>query len=145
MARKSKKRLNGQGNSITLNFNANDPEEAAALAMAKRLAGLKKGKRKDFIVALLAAAEHIYQETGQLLETHEIAAAISGHPAVTGRQRIITPTVSVTQVTGQEQRPSTKQHSVGIEVTQAKKSDGTQNVANNFLSSMKSLASGFFD
>ena len=42
MARKLKKRRNEQGDSITLNFHASDPQEAAALAMSKRLAGIER-------------------------------------------------------------------------------------------------------
>lgn len=142
MARKLKKRRNGQGDSITLNFNASDPQEAAALAMSKRLAGLKKGKRKDFIVAMLAAAERVYQETGQLIDTYEIAAAIMGSSNGVSRQPVASEFGSTLHVyTASTQ--NTRRNTGRVEVAASKASAET--VAKNFLTSMKSLASGFFD
>ena len=142
MARKLKKRRNGQGDSITLNFNASDPQEAAALAMSKRLAALKKGKRKDFIVALLAAAERVYQETGQLIDTYEIATAIMGSSTAANRQPGTGE--SGPQLAGTTtSRPKSQRRTRAVEVTPSKASAET--VAKNFLNSMKGLASGFFD
>jgi hypothetical protein len=105
--------------------------------MSKRLAGMKKGKRKDFIVALLAAAERVYQETGQLIDTYEIAAAIAG---TTGTP-LYEPQARAQMIAQpRQQRCSAR----SVEVTRAGKAS-TQTVAANFLSSMKGLASGFFD
>ena len=143
MTRKLTKRRNGQGDSITLNFNASDPQEAAALAMSKRLAGMKKGKRKDFIVAMLAAAERVYQETGQLIDTYEIATAIIGNS--TGVNRLpVAQEFGVQRSDTATSQPKAHRSARGVEVTASGKASA-ETVAKNFLNSMKGLASGFFE
>ena len=142
MARKLKKRRNGQGDSITLNFNASDPQEAAALAMSKRLAGMKKGKRKDFIVALLAAAEHLYQETGQLIDTYEISTAIMGSSLAASHQPVV-PEYGLPRNNAAHSQLGTYARTNIVEIATGKADAKT--VAQNFANSMKSFASGFFD
>jgi hypothetical protein len=148
MPRKNAKRKNGQGCSITVNFNQNDPQEAAALAMSQRLAGLKKGKRKDFIIAVLAAAERIYQDTGQLLDTYEITSALLertptntrapvGFPAATGQ--IVASDASA------EQRRSGRQYAdntPGVKIVASGGKASARTVADNFL---RSFSGQFFD
>ncbi len=69
------KRRNGAGESVTVYFDQNDPQEWRALEMAKLLA-LKHGRRKQAIVALLDALYSAYQETGELLTATAIQNAI---------------------------------------------------------------------
>jgi hypothetical protein len=69
------KRRNGVGESLTVYFDQNDPQERRALEMAKLLAS-KHGRRKQAIVALLDAMYTHYQETGELLSTTAIQNAI---------------------------------------------------------------------
>lgn len=73
--RMTTKRRNGVGESVTVYFDQNDPQEWRALEMAKLLA-LKHGRRKQAIVALLDAMYSAYQETGELLTATAIQNAI---------------------------------------------------------------------
>jgi hypothetical protein len=69
------KRRNGAGESVTVYFDQDDPQEWRALEMAKLLA-LKHGRRKQAIIALLDAMYSAYQETGELLTATAIQNAI---------------------------------------------------------------------
>ena len=74
------KRRNGAGDSVTVYFDQDDPQEQRALEMAKLLA-LKHGRRKQAIVALLDAMYSAYMETGELLTATAIQNAIRTAPA----------------------------------------------------------------
>lgn len=72
------KRGNGSGVSITIQFDADDPQDARALMMSQRLATAKHGRRRQVIIALLDAMEQHYQQTGVVLSPVQIAALIAG-------------------------------------------------------------------
>lgn len=71
------KRSNGAGDSVTVYFDKTDTQERRALEAAQLLAR-KHGRRKDAIVALLAAMYDHYEQTGELLTATAIQNAISG-------------------------------------------------------------------
>lgn len=138
MARKRTKGVNGVGTSITLRFDESDPLEAAALAMSQLLAS-KHGRRKDAIVAFLAAAYQHYESTGKLLTTADITTALQPSD---GR-----PTTGLTLTIGQPapaepprtKRPQTVQDAPTITMTTAK--TRAADVHKNFLAGM----AGFLD
>lgn len=135
---KARKGSNGTGDSVTLYFDINDPAERKALNAARLLA-TKHGRRKQAIVALLEAVYMHYELTGELMSASTISSALTGQGSV------------------KEQQPVNMIRSVDLpkgikaEGTQSKKIEvkadraGAQNVAANFVNSMKGFASGFFD
>src|SRR5512134_515085 len=109
--RMTTKRRNGVGESLTVYFDQNDPQERRALEMAKLLAS-KHGRRKQAIVALLDAMYSRYQETGELLSATAIQNAVmnangSSRYAVPGLGAAPNPTdLEVLPTTVQPQRPN---------------------------------------
>jgi len=77
MARKQCKGRNGVGLTVTVTFDHHDPYERKAQEMAQILAR-KHGRRKDAIVALLAAMYDYYTETGEMMSPGTIASAFNG-------------------------------------------------------------------
>jgi hypothetical protein len=143
MAQKSARKPKGQngvGDSITLFFDVSDPSERRALEASKLLAS-KHGRRKAALVAMLDAMYRVYESSGELLSPAEIGAALMGQSS--GRQPggsmpIITQDVPTSERRGQ------RQHTGGVEITGSSKASA-QVVADNFINSMRGLASGFFD
>ncbi len=135
---KPHKGRNGTGETVTLSFDTSDPAERKALNAARLLA-TKHGRRKQAIVALLEAVYTHYEATGELMSASAISAALTGQGGATER-----PSVNLTNTTVQRLKTRRKQVSHGnVEIKAASSSAST--VATNFLSSMKGLASGFFD
>lgn len=76
MARKRTKSSNGEGLSMTVFFDQDDREEAAALEMAQLLA-YKHGRRKQAVVAFLAAMHDHFERTGEIMSVTEITNALT--------------------------------------------------------------------
>jgi hypothetical protein len=135
---KARKGSNGTGDSVTLYFDINDPAERKALNAARLLA-TKHGRRKQAIVALLEAVYMHYELTGELMSASAISSALIGQGSVKEDQPV------------SMLRSVDSTHGIKLENNQSKKivvtadRAGAQNVAANFVNSMKGLASGFFD
>lgn len=69
------KRANGEGESITLDFDVRDDEQAKALKMSQLLA-LVHGRRKQYLVAMLAALADVTAQTGALPSASALAKRI---------------------------------------------------------------------
>jgi len=114
--RRPGKRQNGAGNSITLNFDQSDPQELAALHMARRLAAMKHGRRKDLIIALLSAMEQHYAATGEILTPVAVTNALlqAAPTPLAGQGRVLeirsvpAPRPPVQVVTGGDSRADAK-------------------------------------
>jgi ATP-dependent DNA ligase len=79
MPRKRKiKAPDGSGETITVYLDKNDPLEGKALAMSQMLAG-KRGRRKQAVVALLAAMYDLYQVTGEMPTSADIMTALTSN------------------------------------------------------------------
>lgn len=148
--RKTQKGRNGTGDSVTLYFDRSDPAERRALEAARLLA-TKHGRRKQAIVALLEAVYTCYEETGELMSASAISGALMGQGATPARQ-VLGSATAVTQAhdlqsSAVNNRPQrTKRQSTGIgKVTSSSGKASAEQVAKNFLSSMKGLATDFFD
>ncbi len=151
--RKQAKGRNGVGDSVTVFFDESDPAERRALEAARLLA-VKHGRRKSAIVALLEAVYAHYEQTGELMSSAEISGALMGQAARSsvgiaqasrlplGEDMLPQPRVAKEMTAAQRKTP--KRRSGSIEITKGSKVS-TQKVAENFISSMKGLASGFFD
>ena len=154
------KRRNGKGESISVFFDDSDPTEAAALKMAQLLA-TKHGRRKSAIIAMLAAMQKHFEQTGELLNSTDIANAITGTatlnlqptgftPAVSNQRGLqpqpaqgYTPPSASSDLTP-EQRQSGRHYAddtPGVVVTAGGKASA-KTVADNFL---KNIGSAFFD
>jgi hypothetical protein len=146
---KTGKGSNGTGSTVTLYFDVNDPAERKALNGARLLAA-KHGRRKQAIVALLEAVYTCYEETGELMSASTISGALMGQGIAPARQGVGSaatvmqthelPSDTITRSTGAK-----KQRGSHVEVTGISGKANAETVAKNFLSSMKGLASGFFD
>lgn len=137
---KTQKGSNGTGDTLTVYFDRSDPAERKALEAARLLAA-KHGRRKQAIIALLEAIYSHYEATGELLSASEISAGLSGGT-------VLIPNANTAQRSGesnsQPKSPRKRQHTSRVEVTNSGKAS-TRKVADNFLASMKGLATGFFD
>jgi hypothetical protein len=148
--RKQEKGRNGVGDSLTVFFDQSDPAERKALEAARLLAA-KHGRRKQAIVALLEAVYTCYEQTGELMSATTISAALMGQGVMPERNLA---GLDTTLIQPPHLQPSTvnkrlprakRQPSSGIEITSSAGKASAEQVAKNFLSSMKGLASGFFD
>ena len=148
MAQKPQKRCNGLGESLTVFFDKSDPQQQAALSMSQML-GSKHGLRKEVIVALLAALYERYELTGELLTPIAVTNAIMDGFAISTPAKAFTimqPTSSFSSVERTDlERRSSASATGGVIVSESKGKTSSQEVAKNFLNSMKDLASGFFD
>jgi hypothetical protein len=152
MANQRRKQEKGRnGVSVTVFFDQSDPAERKALEAARLLAA-KHGRRKQAIIALLEAVYTCYEQTGELMSASAISAALIGQGAASG-SGIGSYTRSADDGHGSQfdvgtipqPKPSRKRRrSESIEVTSSGKASA-ETVARNFLTSMKTLASGFFD
>lgn len=137
---KAQKGSNGTGDTLTVYFDRSDPAECKALEAARLLAA-KHGRRKQAIIALLEAVYSHYEATGELLSASEISAGLTSASAVI-------PSANSAQfkreLIPQPKPQRRRQHTNSVEVTNSGKAS-TRKVADNFLASMKGLASGFFD
>lgn len=135
---KAGKGNNGTGASVTLYFDISDPAERKALNAARLLA-TKHGRRKQAIVALLEAVYVHYEQTGELMSASTISSCLTGQGRIHDRQsEVFTRSVAPAHHAKLDEKPSSK-----IEITAG--GAGAQNVAANFVNSMKSFATGFFD
>ena len=149
-ARKARKGSNGTGESLTVLFDQSDPAERRALEAARLLAA-KHGRRKSAIIALLEAVYAHYEATGELLSASEISGALIG-AAAAGQGAAGFPATSASvhdvqrnaEIILQSRTSRKRQPNSGIKVTNGGKASA-ETVAKNFLTSMKGLASGFFD
>jgi hypothetical protein len=148
MARKPQKRCNGSGESLTVFFDKSDPQQQAALSMSQML-GSKHGLRKEVIVALLAALNERYESTGELLTPIAVTNAIMDGFAISTPARAFTTMQPPRPPAGVERTDHARRSSettMGVVVIEEGRGKTTsQEVAKNFLNSMKGLASGFFD
>jgi hypothetical protein len=71
------KRGNGEGDSITITFDIHDRTERRALQMSKLLAS-KHGRRKEALISMLATMYDVFEQTGEILDSRQIAALLSG-------------------------------------------------------------------
>lgn len=148
MARKTQKGCNGSGESLTVFFDKSDPQQQAALSMSQML-GSKHGLRKEVIVALLSALYERYESTGELLTPIAVTNAIMDGFAISTPAKVFT-TMQPAGSSISVERKSYERHSAesthGVVVVKESRGKTTsQEVAKNFLDSMKGLASGFFD
>jgi hypothetical protein len=156
--RKQTKGRNGVGDSVTVFFDQSDPAERRALEAARLLAA-KHGRRKSAIIALLEAVYAHYEQTGELMSSAEITGALVGRVGVANNSVGFAPSLTqandsrfnaeklphLREATNRSvKRKGQRKHTGGIEITTDSKVSA-QKVADNFLSSMKGLASGFFD
>ena len=150
---KKTKGRNGVGDSVTVFFDESDPAERRALEAARLLAA-KHGRRKSAIVALLEAVYAQYERTGELMTSAEISGALMGeivrsHSGFPYENRqlvgedVLPQTREVKDVNFTRRKPRQRRSSA-VEITNKGKIT-TQTVAENFVSSMRGLASGFFD
>ncbi len=137
-ARASHKGLNGTGETVTLTFDISDPAERKALAAARLLAA-KHGRRKQAIVALLEAVYERYEATGELMSASAISSALAGQGGAS--ERVPVGFVQALAVAHGVKPPTAKKRGVEVVASASKASA----VADNFLASMKGLASGFFE
>lgn len=137
--RKQSKGRNGEGQSVSLFFDTRDPMESKALAMSQVLAS-KHGRRKQVLIAALAALYDAYLESGELPTATTVANALSGMgtppprsfaPATT--QRTPAPTSTAPRRTRQHDDDQPR-----VVVGTGRKASAQQ-IANNFLSDMGSL------
>jgi hypothetical protein len=149
-ARKTQKGRNGEGDSVTVYFDPADPAERKALEAARLLAA-KHGRRKQAIIALLEAVYTCYEQTGELMSATTISAALMGQGAAmeragVGLENALTPMPNLQSAATNKHLPRPKRHIRNqAEVTSTAGKASAETVAKNFLSSMKGLASGFFD
>jgi hypothetical protein len=141
MARKQKagKGRNGEGESVTVYFDKNDPQERRAMEMAKLLAS-KHGRRKRAIVALLDAMYGYYQETGELMTSTAIQAAIS--PGNVGQFAALSLPVMQPAQRSKPEPLVRRDDTQFVTVTGGGKASASQSAA-NFVNSMSSMS--FFD
>ena len=157
MARKTKsKRPNGAGDSVTVYFDKNDPQESRALEMAKLLAG-KHGRRKQVVIAVLEAMYLHFERTGELLTSTAVANAITSTPAgfsaggyaysslSAPAENAHSALLSGADIPATERRKALTNNKPNVTVDAASGRATAQEIANNFLNSMKGLSSGFFD
>jgi hypothetical protein len=146
MTRKTKKRRNGAGESLTVFFDKSDPQQLAALSMSQML-GSKHGLRKDVIVALLSALYERYEATGEVLTPIAVTNAIMEGFAISTPAKVFTlhPTASSPSAERVARELSEARSESGVVIVTAGGGKTTsQEVAKNFLNSMKGLASDFF-
>ena len=143
MTQKAQKRCNGSGESLTVFFDKSDPQQQAALSMSQML-GSKHGLRKEVIVALLAALYERYESTGELLTPIAVTNAIMDGFAISTPAKAFTSMQSTSSPASHERRTSNSTKGVVV-VKESRGKTTSQEVAKNFLNSMKGLASGFFD
>jgi hypothetical protein len=143
---KPSKGRDGTGKSVTVFFDVSDPAEHKALQAARLLAA-KHGRRKQAIIALLEAVYDHYEDSGLLMTSAEITAALMGQPApaahgtmgfapATGQ--IVASDASAAQRRAGQQRAD---NAPGIVVTAGGKASA-RTVADNFL---RSFSGQFFD
>jgi hypothetical protein len=125
------KRGNGEGESITINFDIHDRTERRAMQMSKMLAA-KHGRRKQFIVAVLASLYDVFEATGELPEAHSVAALLSGAAPAVGSAAL-----SATSSKIRTQKANPKAPRVTVSNGAAKTNADT--IAKNFLASNSSF------
>lgn len=141
MARKRRKSSNGTGQSVTVFFDASDPDEAAALAMAQLLAS-KHGRRKDAIIALLSSMYQHYQTTGEIMNATAITNALhNGAPRASMgfTYAVASAPAAPASAAPASHTPAQTRQPGGVVVTSTAKKASAQEIASNFLSSMGSL------
>jgi hypothetical protein len=133
---------NGVGDQVVVKFNATDPAERKALEAAHLLAA-KHGRRKAAIIALLEAVYDRYEDSGCLMTSAEITAALMGQAPAPARAPVGFPAATAGQIVASdmtaEQRQATLQHSdnsPGVVIAKGSGKDSAQTVADNFLSSV---------
>lgn len=134
-----RKSPNGEGDIVTLYFNESDHQEARALEMAKLLAQ-RHGRRKATLVAALDALYAVYETTGEIPSTTEIANALAAL-SEPGRQSGIGFIKAVGQPL-KEVPSSSRRDPVGVQIVEGSKVSAAQS-ARNFVSSAASM--GFFE
>ncbi|MEO8394261.1 MAG: hypothetical protein ABI700_14820 [Chloroflexota bacterium] len=148
MARKAQKRCNGSGESLTVFFDKSDPQQQAALSMSQML-GSKHGLRKEVIVALLAALYERYESTGDVLTPIAVTNAIMDGFAISTPAKMFTTmqpaSLPTTAERKSDEQPKPKLTGGVVVVKENRGEIVSPNVSLNFMNSMKSLASGFFD
>ena len=147
MARKVQKRCNGSGESLTVFFDKSDPQQQDALSMSQML-GSKHGLRKAVIVALLAALYERYESTGDVLTPIAVTNAIMDGFAISTPAKMFTTAQPTGSHTGVERRADERPKlgsRGGVVVKEGRAKTTSEEIAKNFLNSMKGLASGFFD
>jgi hypothetical protein len=148
MARKAQKRCNGSGESLTVFFDKSDPQQQAALSMSQML-GSKHGLRKEVIVALLAALYERYESTGDVLTPIAVTNAIMDGFAISTPAKMFTTTHPAGSPPSGErkadERPKPEPTGGAVVVKEGRAKTTSKELHNNFLNSMKNLASGFFD
>jgi len=125
MVGKTKKGRNGTGDTMMIYFDPSDPAERRALE-ASRLLAAKHGRRKQVIVTLLEAIYTAYEQTGDLLSSAEIAAALMGGAP------------PLTNAAPAHRAPSNPPSEPQIAITK-KQDSSTKRVTANFLGGMSGM------
>jgi len=134
MVGKTKKGRNGTGDTMMIYFDPSDPAERRALE-ASRLLAAKHGRRKQVIVTLLEAIYTAYEQTGDLLSSAEIAAALMGGTPPAAN---VSPEARVAPA-ATTRRTSVNPPEEPLIVPSKGKSTATKKVVTNFLSGMGGL------
>ena len=137
---KAPKGRNGEGDSVTVYFDATDPAERKALEAARLLA-TKHGRRKQAIIALLEAVYTCYEQTGELMSASAISSALLAQTGPVPRQQAR----HASSDTVPNERHTYRDNSPLVEITSTGGKASAKTVAANFLQSVSGFAGGFFD
>jgi hypothetical protein len=135
------KRSNGEGETLTIAFDVDDRTERRAMQMSKMLAA-KHGRRKQFIVAVLASLYDVFEETGELPEAHHIAALLSGVTSAPAASMTRGYSASVTEqpaVTNAPSRKATSSKTPRVTVSKEAAKTSADTIAKNFLATNASF------
>ena len=136
--RKQGKGRNGEGQSVSLFFDTRDPMESKALAMSQVLAS-KHGRRKQVLIAALAALYDAYMDTGELPTATTVANALSGVSPQAGRSFAPVTSRTPAPASSTPRRPREYDDDQPTVVISSGRKASAQQIANNFLSDVGGL------
>lgn len=68
----------GTGKNLLIRFKLSDPDQRDAQLLCRALASTSRGRKKHFIVTLLAALYYVYSENGEMPNEVDVVNAIRG-------------------------------------------------------------------
>jgi hypothetical protein len=139
------KSLNGQGESVTVYFDQDDPQERRAQIAAQLLAA-KHGRRKQVIVTLLDVIYQHYAQTGELPSANAVASALERGFAIptvpfvmlsANAEPVMTPSRAEKKPSSQQTGPVSTKPPLHLQAGVESKSNSAD-VATRFASSLAS-------